>query len=89
MGRKIRNPAIAAREMDDDVFLVSTDNEAVFHLNAVGAAIWKLLETPADEADVAQTLIDAFPDIPADQVRQDVQSLFRDLDHRGFLIDAD
>ncbi len=38
---------------------------------------------------MTQTLVDAFPDIPAEQVRNDVEKLFPDLDTRGFVIGVD
>ena len=89
MARLTRNPEIVAREIDDTVFLVGTDNEAVFHLNAIGAAIWKLLAQPVSEAEITLTLVDAFPDIPDEKVRNDIEILFRDLDARGFLVSVD
>ena len=89
MGRLTRNPEIVAREIDDTVFLVGAGNDAVFHLNAMGSAIWRLLAEPMSEAEAVQTLLDAFPDIPAEQVRNDVEKLFRDLDSRGCLISVD
>ena len=85
----MRHPKIVAREIDHTVFLVGPDNDSVFHLNAIGAAIWRLLAEPVSEAETTQTLIDAFPDIPAEQVRGDVGKLFRDLDARDFLVRID
>jgi hypothetical protein len=89
LARLTRNPEIVAREIDDTVFLVGTDNDSVFHLNTIGAAIWRLLAEPVSEAETTQTLVDAFPDIPAEQVRDDVEKLFRKLDARGFLVSID
>ena len=89
MNRLTRNPATVAREIDDSVFLVGSDNDAVFHLNAIGAAIWKLLEDPISKEETIEILTGAFPDIPAEQVGKDVSKLFHDLDARGFLITAD
>ncbi|MDA0652020.1 MAG: PqqD family protein [Proteobacteria bacterium] len=89
MGRLTRNPEIVAREIDDAVFLVGAGNDAVFHLNPVGAAIWRLLAEPVSEADLTQTLIDAFPHIPTGQIRSDLGKIIRDLDARGFLVKID
>jgi len=84
-----RNPDIIRLEIDDTVFLVGTDNDSVFHLNPIGAAIWKLLAKSANEEDVTQTLVEAFPDLPTEQVNSDVEKLFRDLESRGFLLKLD
>ena len=89
MGRLTRNPEIVVREIDDTVFLVGPGNDAVFHLNPVGAAIWRLLAEPVSEPELTQTLIDAFPHIPAAQAHSDMEKLIRDLDARGFLVKID
>ena len=86
MDRLKRNPDIVAREIDNTVFLVGIHNDSVFHLNMIGAAIWKLLAEPASEAETVDVLTEAFPDVPADQVRKDVKRLFRDLEQRNFVI---
>lgn len=89
MTRLTRNPTTVYRELDNSVFLVGTCNDAVFHLNPIGAAIWKLLETPITEEEITKILVEAFPDAPAKQVRDDVTKHFRDLESRGFLASAD
>ena len=89
MARLTRNPEIVTREIDDTVFLVGTDNDTVFHLNTIGAAIWRLLSQPVSAPKITQTLVNAFPDIPAEQLRDDVEKLFSDLDARGFLVSID
>ena len=89
MGLLRRNPDIVAREIDDTVFLVGTDNESVFHLNPIGAAIWKLLAEPIAKEDVTQILVEAFPELSTEQVNNDVEKLFHDLKSRGFLHQSD
>ena len=89
MARLTQNPEIVVREVDDAVFLVGPGDDAVFHLNTIGAAIWRLLAQPVSIPETAQILIDAFPDIPAEQMRKDVEKLVNDLDARGFLLSAD
>jgi hypothetical protein len=86
--RLIRKPDIVARELDDSLFLVGGDNDAVFHLNAIGAAIWKLLADPISETETIEILTEAFPDMPAEQVGKDVSRLFHDLSGRGFITNA-
>ena len=83
--RLTRNPDIVIREVDDVIFLVGPRNDGVFHLNATGAAVWRLLAEPVTKAEVAQILAGAFPDVPPDRLRDDLNTLVDDLDARGFL----
>jgi hypothetical protein len=47
------------------------DLEALYTFNEVGAAIWTLLDSECDEAEIAESLAETF-DITAEQARQDV-----------------
>ena len=89
LARLTRNPEIVAREIDDIVFLVGTDNDTVYHLNPIGAAIWRMLAEPVSAPEMTQTLAAAFPGTPAEQLSSDVEKLIRDLDARGFVIHVD
>lgn len=82
-----RCEGIGERRVDDVVFLVNRDNEALYHLNSVGAALWRLLEQGTDGEEAAEILIQAFPDAVPANVRADIENLLAELaDHR--LIEA-
>lgn len=83
--RLTHTPGIVLREVDDAVFLVGPRNDGVFHLNATGAAVWRLLAEPVSVTEAAQILADAFPDVAVEQLRKDVEILIGDLEARGFL----
>jgi hypothetical protein len=87
--RLTRNPDVVIREVDDSVFLVGPRNDGVFHLNSTGAAVWRLLAEPVSAAEAEQILVSAFPDVPPDQVREDLAALINGLDARGFLVRVD
>ena len=84
-----RKPDIVAREVDDSVFLVGPDDDALFHLNTTGAAIWRLLAEPVGMDEVIRTLAAAFPDLPPEDLRKDVEALVADLEAQGFLVRVD
>ncbi len=44
---------------------------------------------PVSAAEAEQMLVSAFPDVPPDQVREDLTSLINGLDARGFLVRVD
>ncbi|MFN4281731.1 MAG: PqqD family protein [Alphaproteobacteria bacterium] len=74
--------------MDADIFLVVPSDGEIYHLDALGAALWRLLETPMSAAEAAATLALAFPDAPPDAIQADSERFFADLSQRG-LIEAD
>lgn len=80
-----RAPGIRARRLDDDVFLVAED-ETIFHLNAVGGAVWTLLERPARESEIIEVLSHAFPDVAEDTIRADVGALLSRLAAGGLVV---
>ena len=41
-----RNPATVETAVDGELFLVNPDSQAIFHLDTIGAALWRLLADP-------------------------------------------
>nr|WP_281501835.1 PqqD family protein [Aliiroseovarius sp. F20344] len=52
---------------------------AIFRLNPISAAIWRLLEEPTDLKEVVSILASAFPDVGPDQIAGDCEQLMRGL----------
>jgi len=82
--RFAQTPGVTVRAMDDDLFLVKPD-EAVFHLNAIAAGLWRLLERPTTLDAATDALCRAFPDTNADRITRDVQGLFAALTEEGLI----
>ncbi len=78
-------PGVILRAVDDDLFLVSEGAAEVFHLNAVAASLWRLLEQPTTLATAISVLRAAFPEADARRVKRDVRNLFEIL-QAGLLI---
>ena len=76
---------VSAREVDDAVFLVKTSDESVFHLNALGGAVWRLLADATTIAEMIGVLASAFPDVSVERIEDDVTKLIRELDRRGLV----
>ena len=64
---------IVLRELDGELFLKRPHDDAVFHLNAVAAILWRLLEQPVSLAAAATTLRVVFPQTAPDQNRRQCQ----------------
>ena len=75
----VQYPNVTARDMGDAVFLANPEDGTVLHLNATGAALWRLLEEPTSMLQAAADLQIAFPDVPREQIENEVEVLFEDL----------
>jgi Coenzyme PQQ synthesis protein D (PqqD) len=76
---------VALRAVDNDIFLVKSGDAAVFHLNAVAASLWHLLERPTTLATAVDAVQKAFPAADARKVNRDVRSVFDALHQAGLI----
>lgn len=75
----IRNAGITERKVDDVIFLVNPDNDALYHLNPVGAALWRLLEDGTTGKEAADIICQAFPDADPTTVKMDIVKLLSEF----------
>lgn len=87
-GRFCRRGGIEETAVEDDLFLVMPDTQAIFHLNAVGAALWRLLAEPHTQAEATVILAAAFPDVPPSQLNADIARFFEHLRWGGLILTA-
>jgi len=80
-----RNPDIEERQVDDEIFLVNPDNEALYNLDILGSAIWRLLENPVSVPEAVDIICKAFPDAEPESVEKDVTELIADLSDHGLI----
>lgn len=83
----LRRADIAETAVEDDVFLVVPETEAIFHLNAVGTALWRLLAEPRSRDDLVMLLSAAFPNAPSSIVATDVDMFLTNLNLGGLIVD--
>lgn len=75
--------------LPDGAVLFAPETEVYFSLNAVGALVWDLLgEHCASLDELCARVVEAFPDAPADLVRDDVAALLGELRSAG-LVEGD
>lgn len=74
--------------IDDDLFLVVPANEGLYHLNAIGAALWRYLAAPRQRDDILETLTAAFDAEPPDALRQDIDRFLGDLTAHGLVVSS-
>ena len=74
-----QSPAVVLHAVDDDLFLVDPRTQSIYHLNLVGAGLWRLLEQPSTAAQAIDVLRAAFPSADPERIEGDVTALLDDL----------
>lgn len=81
-----RSPGIGERLVGDGFFLTDQTGESVYHLNLVGAGVWRLLDGECGLDEAKSLLHHAFPDVAAGRIDRDTDRLVQDLVDQGLLI---
>jgi hypothetical protein len=81
-----RRNDIAETPVEGDIFLVVPETEGIFHLNAVGTALWRLLAEPRARDELIALLSAAFPDAPPSAISTDVDAFLLRLKEGGLLV---
>lgn len=82
----LRNPIIVERSIDDAVFLVNPETDAIFYLNQVGTAIWQLLTEPINVLEAVAIVQQAFPDVKPKNIAEDVSKLINEMSDRSLVM---
>lgn len=86
--RASHSPEVVVEDLDDDVCLYRPDIDEVVVLNATAGDVWRLADGELSEDELVDRLAAAYQ-LPAEQVRPDIQSVISDLIERGYLISVD
>lgn len=81
-----RREGVAMQEMDGQLFLAHKDDGTIFHLNAIGAAFWRALESPTDMRSLEDLFVAAFPDQEPGSIRRDIAGLAGELEKNGLIV---
>lgn len=65
-------------EMDNELVMMSLENNAYYGLDRVGKVIWQMLETPQSIDAIADQLIKRF-DVSKEQCLEDIMPFFEKL----------
>jgi len=74
-----RDPETSDTDIDGEIFLVKASEQDIHHLDGIASGIWRLLAEPRTEAEMATVLHDAFPDVPTERIRADLERALSDL----------
>lgn len=85
MTRYRRIDGVSERQVDDDLFIVVPATEAVFHLNPVGTALWRMLAEPHDLDEIVGELAEIFDEAEVSQLRNDAETFLQQLAEHNLL----
>jgi hypothetical protein len=71
--------AVALHDLDGELFLVDPHDQSIYHLNLVGAGLWRLLREPSTATEAIDVLQAAFPSVDPQRIEHDVTALLGDL----------
>lgn len=76
--RYLRNQEILANKMDDELILLSLNQNKYYGFNEVATRIWDLLEKPASKEELAAILLQEY-DIERDNCLQEIDHFINDM----------
>jgi hypothetical protein len=80
-----QSSGVIARTIEADLFLMKPGEQAVFHLNPLGAGLWFLLEHPTTMEIATKLLQQVFPQVEGRRIKRDVRALFNRLQAAGLV----
>lgn len=77
-----RHREVRTEVVDESLFVIDRDREAIHMLTPLARAIWDVLAHPVRAAEIAEVLAEAYPAVPAQLLEADVLAIFEELwDH--------
>ena len=80
-----RDPLTTATEIDDEMFLVKPGVEDIHHLDQVASGIWRFLGLARSLDEIQSVLEEAFPEVPAPTLRDDLARALDGMIDAGFV----
>jgi len=82
----LRNPDVVLREEDEDGgLLFNPDTNQIKVINATALFIWQQLEVGREAETIMQSIQDAFDEVPADVLANDMQQFIDEMVRTGFI----
>ena len=80
-----RNKEVSMQNMDGDYFLANEISGSIYHLNNIGAALWRILEVPHDIETIINLFISVFPDQSPKELAHDIIALVNQLEEHQLI----
>jgi len=80
-----RREDLELRELGDEAFLIDSRNGCIHHLNATGAALWRLLADPMPLSAIVRVFCHAFPSPTRRTQKKALKRLLDELEDNDLL----
>lgn len=87
--RFVRASGVEHHVLDGEAFLTQAATGAVYRLNPISSALWKLLENPMSVDFCTALLADLFPDVDDRRILADVEKFFTEMSEAGLVAAVD
>lgn len=84
----IRCRIVREERMDDALFLIDQEGQAIHMLDGAGAGLWALLVEPISVPEAKHLVRSAFPGVSPKRIARDVAALFAELEDAGLIAHA-
>jgi Coenzyme PQQ synthesis protein D (PqqD) len=84
----VRAKGVALRLVDGEAFLLCSAENSIHHLNPTALAVWRLLAQPQRRRAVIDILGAAFPGVPLEQIRSDLDKMLDEMEADGLVLRA-
>lgn len=74
-----RRPGLSETELDGDLYLVEPGAQDIFHLDSLGAALWRQLAQPTSLDHLLALFAEAFPETPPNRLAADIAAALEQL----------
>jgi hypothetical protein len=85
--RLCRAGDVVEEELDGELLLLRRGASEAAHLNAVASTMWRLLEEPLNEDQLAMAVAEVF-DVKPDRVRADLRPVLQLLRDNGLVVEV-
>ena len=82
---KLNAFALMKEQFDHTGMVFNEKNAETLSLNCTGVMLWKLLASGAEKELLVSSLQREYPDIPAEQLENDVETFLQELENRSLL----
>jgi|SaaInlStandDraft_6_1057023.scaffolds.fasta_scaffold151197_2 hypothetical protein len=79
-----RKEDLVASDIDDEIVMLDAEAGSYFGLNAVGAQVWKMLDTPLSFGEVREKLRELY-DVTDVQCREDMTAFLQTMVDKGLV----
>jgi len=83
-----RRPNVMTAMVNDELVMMSVETGQYFNLNAVGAHIWRLLESPKAVDEIVTALVDCY-DAPESVIREEALAFLARLEGQDMVASGD